>query len=90
MIKRGHIFTIPFKVKFIHLKPLPKCKHLGFYANSKGVVTAMISEYPFNSVIVTCIAICNIEGKHDFKQRRQYLYFGVCTYIIMHSRGRTI
>ena len=33
MIKRGHIFTIPFRVKFIHLIPLPKCKYLGFHEN---------------------------------------------------------
>ena len=32
-LKRGHIFTIPFMVKLIHLIPLPKCKHLGFYEN---------------------------------------------------------
>ena len=33
VIKRGHIFTIPFRVKFIHLIPLPTCKHLSFYEN---------------------------------------------------------
>ena len=31
------LFTIPFRVKFIYLiplpLPLPKCKHLGFYEN---------------------------------------------------------
>ena len=48
VIKRGHIFTIPFRVKIIHLIPLPKCKHFGFM-KIEGVVTAMISEYPFKS-----------------------------------------
>ena len=33
MIKRRHIFTILFRVKFIRLIPLPKCKNLGFHEN---------------------------------------------------------
>ena len=33
VIKRGHIFSIPIRVKFIHLISLPKCKHFGCYEN---------------------------------------------------------
>ena len=39
VIKRGHIFTIPFRVKLIHLIPLPKCKYLGFYEKLRAPVT---------------------------------------------------
>ena len=55
VIKRGHIFTIPFRVKFIHLIPLPKCKNLGFI-KIEGVITAMNSEYPFKYLLVLLVS----------------------------------
>ena len=39
VIKQGRIFTIPFRVKLIHLIPLPKCKYLGFYEKLRAPVT---------------------------------------------------
>ena len=49
VIIRGHIFPIPFRVKFIHLIPLKKCKNMDFIT-IEGADTA-ISEYPFNYVM---------------------------------------
>ena len=46
MIKRGHIFTIPFRIKFIHLYHYQNAK-ISNFMKIKGVVTAVISEYPF-------------------------------------------
>ena len=43
VIKWGHIFTIPFRVKFIHLYHYQNANMLDF-VKVVGVVTAMISD----------------------------------------------
>ena len=55
MIKRGHISTIPFRFKFIHLIPLAKCKNLGFYENLRASCHPVISECPFKQMLLNII-----------------------------------
>ena len=50
VIKRGHIFSIPFRFKFIHLMPLPKCKNLGSYENLGRLSPCDLCTDPFNFV----------------------------------------
>ena len=49
VIKRGHIFFNPFRVKFIHLIPLPKCKNL---MKIEGVCHPVISVCPFKWLLI--------------------------------------
>ena len=69
VIKWEYIFTMPFRVKFIHLIPLPKCKHLDFM-KIESVVTAMISEYPFNS---SNVWLAVVRGGKAFIKKRVYV-----------------
>jgi len=68
VIKRGHIFSIPLRVKFIHIISLQKCKNLVFHENW-GRCTAMIAECPFKYRLRnnTCIFPCFIQWIVDYK-----------------------
>ena len=51
VIKRGHIFPIPFWVNFIHQSQYYKNAKILDFMKIEGAVTAMISESPFKITI---------------------------------------